>query len=54
MNVITDAPGCMIYSEHRMELMTNQPVKSEPYHIPYKIREELNSEMWNMLSHGII
>ena len=40
--------------EHKIELTDNNPVRSQPYPLPYALREDLKREIQDMLSLGII
>jgi transposase InsO family protein len=53
-DIFTDIPGTSNLGEHRIELTSNEPVRSKPYPVPYGIRDSLKKEIQSMLDMGII
>jgi hypothetical protein len=53
-DIFTDVPGQSRLGEHRIELTTNEPVRSKAYPVPYAMREQLDKELDEMLKMDII
>ena len=53
-NVFTNLPGSTNPAIHRIQLMSDHPVKSQPYAIPFHMKSELENDIMNMLKMNII
>ena len=53
-DVFTDKPGTTNLAKHKIEMVTDDPVRVKPYPIPYSLREELKQDMEQMLDMGVI
>ena len=53
-DVFTDKPGTTNLAEHKIEMVTDDPVRVKPYPIPYSLREELKQDVEQMLDMGVI
>ena len=53
-DVFTDKPGTTNLAEHKIEMVTDDPVRVKPYPIPYSLREELKQDIEQMLDMGVI
>ena len=52
--IFSDLPGNAVGMEHSIELTSDEPVKSKPYGLPYRVRENLKEDINNMLKMGVI
>ena len=52
--VFSDIPGKTNMIKHKIELTETNPIRSRPYPLPYAMRENLQTEIENMLRLGII
>ena len=52
-DVLTSLPGRTDVICHNIKLLTTEPVRSKGYPIPYKIREDMESEIQEMLDLGV-
>ena len=52
--VFTDVPGKSNVIQHQITLTDSAPIRSKPYPLPYAIRENLKTEIQEMLDLGII
>ncbi|KAF6030922.1 hypothetical protein EB796_010766 [Bugula neritina] len=52
--IFSDLPGNATGIEHSIELTTDEPVKSKPYGLPYRVRETLKADIEDMLKMGVI
>ena len=50
----TDRPGRCHVAEHRVDLISEQPVVSKPYAVPHSLRESLREDLEEMERAGII
>ena len=53
-DVFTNLPGKTDFIERRVELTENEPIRSNPYPLPYTVQEELRGEIRETISLGII
>ena len=53
-DIFSDVPTTTNIVEHKVELTHNEPIKSKPYPIPYKMQEVVDKEIADMLATGII
>ena len=53
-SVFTDVPGKSSVIQHQITLTDSTPIRSKPYPLPYAIRENLKTEIQEMLDLGII
>ena len=53
-DILTSNPGRTSLGEHRIEVTTDQPVKTKAYTLPYAVRELIQKEVNEMLRMGII
>ena len=53
-DILTSNPGKTSLGEHRIEVTTDQPVKTKAYPLPYAVRELIQKEVNEMLRMGII
>ena len=53
-SVFTDVLGKSNVIQHQITLTDSTPIRSKPYHFPYAIRENLKTEIQQMLDLGII
>ena len=53
-DVFTDKPGTTELTEHKIEMVTDEPVRVKPYPIPYNLREELKQDIEQMMDMGVI
>ena len=53
-DVFSDLPGSFSGIEHRVVLTDNEPVKTKPYPIPFRLQETLHKEIDTMVNLGII
>ena len=53
-SVFTDVLGKSNVIQHQITLTDSTPIRSKPYHLPYAIRENLKTEIQEMLDLGII
>ena len=52
--VFTDKPGSTNLIEHEIKLISDHPVRSNPYVVPFAVRDSLKSDIEEMLSMGVI
>ena len=52
--IFSDVPKMTRIVEHKVELTHDEPIKSKPYLIPYKMQKVLDKEIADMLVMGII
>ena len=43
-DVLTDLPGTTDFLEHRVNLVSDEPVRSRPYSIPFSVRQSIARE----------
>ena len=53
-DIFTDVPSITPLEEHRILLMTTDPIRGKAYSLPHAMRETLDKEINNMLSMGVI
>ena len=53
-DVFSDLPGSFSGIEHRVVLTDNEPVKTKPYPVPFRLQETLHKEIDAMLNLGIV
>ena len=53
-DVFADKPGMTKLTEHKIEMVTDEPVRVKPYPIPYNLREELKQDIEQMMDMGVI
>ena len=53
-HIFTDIPGNSNLIEHEVELISDEPIRSKPYVIPYSVRESLKKDIRAMLDMGVI
>lgn len=53
-DIFSDLPGNATGMEHSIQLTTDEPVKSKPYGLPYRVRETLKEDIKDMLKMGVI
>ena len=53
-DILTSNPGKTSLGEHRIEVTTDQPVRTKAYPLPYAVRELIQKEVNEMLRMGII
>ena len=53
-SLFTEAPRTMNLIQHHMNLMSNEPVHSKPYTVPYSMRESLKKDINDMMKMGVI
>ena len=53
-DILTSNPGKTSLDEHRIEVTTDQPVRTKAYPLPYAVRELIQKEVNEMLRMGII
>ena len=53
-DVFTDKPGSTNLIEHEIKLTSDHPVRSNPYVVPFAVRDSLKSDIEEMLSMGVI
>ena len=53
-DVFTDVPGVTNLVEHKIEMVTDEPIRRKPYPIPYSMRESLKEDVDKMLKLGVI
>ena len=50
----TEAPGATDLVQHHIKLISDEPVRSRPYPVPYSIRESLRRDIADMIKMGVI
>lgn len=53
-DIFTENPGHTTLVEHCIETVVSEPVRVKPYEMPYAVREQVSSEIHNMLELGVI
>ena len=53
-NLFTEAPGATDLVQHHIKLISDEPVRSRPYSVPYSIRESLRRDIADMIKMGVI
>ena len=53
-NLFTEAPGATDLVQHHIKLISEEPVRSRPYPVPYSIREPLRRDIADMIKMGVI
>jgi len=53
-DIFSDVPRMTHIVEHKVELIHDEPKKSKPYPIPYRMQEVVDKEIADMLAMGII
>lgn len=53
-NLFTEAPGATDLVQHHIKLVSDEPVRSRPYPVPYSIRESLRRDIVDMIKMGVI
>ena len=53
-NLFTEAPGATDLVQHNIKLISDEPVRSRPYPVPYSIRESLRNDIADMIKTGVI
>ena len=53
-DLFTEAPGATDLVQHHIKLISDEPVRSRPYPVPYSIRESLRGDIANMIKMGVI
>ena len=53
-NLFTEAPGATDLVQHHINLISDEPVRSRPYPVPYSIRESLRRDIPDMTKMGVI
>nr|XP_006823664.1 PREDICTED: uncharacterized protein LOC100372741 [Saccoglossus kowalevskii] len=53
-HIFTDLPGTTNLIQHRIQLRTDEPIRSRPYPVPYSVRESLKEDIQSMLKMGVI
>lgn len=53
-NVFTDVPGRTNLGEHDIMLSDNQPVRKQPYPAPHSLRLEIQEEVDEMITMGVV
>ena len=53
-NLFTEAPGATDLVQHHINLISDEPVRSRPYPVPYSIRESLRRDIADMTKMGVI
>ena len=53
-NLFTEAPGATDLLQHHIKLISDEPVRSRPYPVPYSIRESLRGDIADMIKMGVI
>ena len=53
-DLFTEAPGASDLVQHHIKLISDEPVRSRPYPVPYSIRESLRRDIANMIKMGVI
>jgi len=53
-DIFSDVPPMTHIVEHKVELTHDEPIKSKPYPIPYKVQEVVDKEIADMLAMGMI
>ena len=54
MNLFTEAPGITDLVQHHIKLISDEPVRSRPYPVPYSIRKSLRKDIADMIKMGVI
>ena len=52
-NLFTEAPGATDLVQHHIKLISDEPVRSKPYPVPYSIRESLRKDIADMIKMGV-
>ena len=53
-NLFTEAPGATDLVQHHIKLISDEPVRSRPYPVPYSIRESLRRDIADVIKMGVI
>ena len=53
-DLFTEAPGATDLVQHHIKLVSDEPVRSRPYPVPYSIRESLRRDIADMIKMGVI
>ena len=53
-SLFTEAPRTMNLIQHHINLISNKPVHSKPYTVPYSMRESLKKDINDMMKMGVI
>ena len=53
-NVFSDNPGNTNLVEHKIDLISDEPVRVKPYPVPYSVRNEIKKEVQEMLNLRVI
>ena len=53
-NLFTEAPGATDLVQHHIKLISDEPVRSRPYSVPYSLRESLRKDIADMIKMGVI
>ena len=53
-SLFTEASGTTSSAQHDIKLISDQPVRSRPYPVPYSLRESLKKDITDMTKMGVI
>ena len=53
-DIFSDVPGSTDLGEHRIHLLTDEPVRAKPYPLPYNMRAVVEKEVTDMIKLGVI
>ncbi|XP_068673121.1 uncharacterized protein [Montipora foliosa] len=53
-DLFTEAPGATDLVQHHIKLISDKPVRSRPYPVPYSIRKSLRRDIADMIKMGVI
>lgn len=53
-SLFTEVPETTNLFLHHINLMSNEPVMSKPYPVPYSMRESLKQDVYDMIRMGVI
>ena len=53
-SLFTEAPGTTSFVQHHIKLTSDQPVRSRPYPVLYRLRESWKKDITDMIKMGVI
>ena len=53
-SILTDIPGCTTIEKHKIDLLTDVPIKLKPYKLPFESEKVIDSEVKSLLDMGVI
>jgi hypothetical protein len=53
-DIFSDVPTTTHLMEHKIDLTSNEPIRSKPYKIPVHLNEAVEKEINDLLEHGWI